>query len=709
MSDQYVVPSYSSTEEARLGWLKNAIREGEVYIKNQTAHTDFQKAKDIIAGVSEDKIPQSLSKISVNLQKRLIRDIVATMSNIRPLWGYSTDNKDLDSQSEVLNKLLLSWYQSTFVDRGLKKGLQYAAVFGTGYIGPSWESDFWTRGRGDIAIKAYSPENVIPCQVPESHDLQKCYAVTLREEVPINLARAMAPTMAHKIVPDRSNPSGIRKGVSRMTSFLSPVLNRFAADQKARKAVDTVFPVVDIHQTYIMDLSVNEGPDPIVMGEPGTYWHYVVPVLGSDIPSGKDTLGNQTFRKATVEDAMLYPFRRLITWCSNGILRDGPSYWWHGKVPAVKIVFDDWAWEFLGYSMTRDQNPIEQSSNSLRRAIDDSANARLRPTLLHDDRTISKSLMESLDTRIPGQSVGVDLTMSERPIRPALEANYYDVPQWVLEVVNKNEETQKYLSGVQDFSAIAKARQIPSSDSLEKILEMAGPMVTDMSRGMESSLGQLGEMVKCLFFEFYTAARRMQILGKNGITEEDYDYSPGSLIPSHLPTEDKSLPPASSMGERARKYMNSFFFKITPNSLHQITQLSRKLLYIQLLKAGIPIDPWTMAEVNDIPNFGPPPEGTTTVFQRWVAFERLKGDLQAHIQAKAMEIMAAAQMKSALLGQALGGQGGGGQPGVEGSNLPQPSHSPALGDNPPGRPARVGENPQIQQKDGGTRSTITSK
>lgn len=718
----YTCPSQNATEDFRLGWLKEALREGETFIRNQTGASDFRNAKDIIAGVTTGKMPTSLSNININMQKRLIRDIVGTLSNIRPLWGYSTDNQTLEKQSEVLNKLLVSWYLGAYADRGIKKCLQYAAGMGSGYIGPDWKSHYWTRGRGDITLVVNSPEDVLPVQLPADNDIQRAYAVTIREEVPINLARSMFPTMAGKIVPDRQAPSGLRKGLTKMGAFLSPVLNRFAADTRAKKAVDQVFPVVDIYQTYIIDLTVNEGPSPQVMGEPGTYWNYTVPVLGSDIADGKNLLGQPVFRKSDVEDSMLYPFRRLVTWCNSGLLRDGPSYWWHGMFPRVQISLDDWAWEFLGYSMTRDLNTIQNDSNEIRRAVSDSVKGRLRPALQYDDRSISQSMMESLDVRQPGQAVGVDMTTGVGQIKPILDPQYYDVPPFVFQVLESNNENMKYLSGVNDFNAIAKAQQLPSSDTVEKIMEMAGPMVTDMSRNMESKLGALGEMIKCMFFQFYTAPRRLQILGTNGITVQDGDYfSPGDLTPSHMPTENPTDGPSGySNVQRARHYMNSFFFKITPNSLHQITQLSRKLLYVQLQKAGLPIDPWTMAEVMDIANFGAPPAGAVTVMQKFIAWERMKGELQATVQAKAQEILASEQMKMALQAQAAQQAMGGGAPGPAGGGNggaqggptpgqgPEPTkYSPALGVNPPGRPAEMHGNPKIVQKDGGTRSTIS--
>lgn len=722
----FICPSTSAPEEYRLQFLKNAIAEGQSFLQNQVSYPDIQRAKDVIAGINTNKVSEQLSKINVNMEKRLIRDIVATMSNLRPLWGYSNDNPDLDHATEMLNKLLLSWYQTTFADRKIKEWCQWAAL-GIGYIGPSWESDYWSRGRGDITLKVYGPEDVIPTQLPKDGNLQRAYMVTLKEEVPINLARAMFPTMAQKIQPDRQAPAGIKKTQAKLMSYLSPVLNRFGAGQRNKQALNSVFPVVDIYQTYVLDLSINEGQNPVVMGEPGTYWNYTVPPLNSDIPNGNAPDGTPVYRKANANDAALYPFRRLITWCNGGILRDDTSFWWHGMVPVVPLRFDNWAWEFFGFSMTRDLNSIGESNNTLRRAMDDSANARLRPPTMYDDRTLARNTVQAFDLRVPGQSIPVDMTVSEQPLKPVLPAEFYNVPPFVIDMIQRNEETMKYLSGVNDFTAISKARQLPAGDTIEKIMEMAGPLVTDISRNMEASLGQLGEMMKGMFFQFYTAPRRLQILGKDGLTLQDFEedkdgvkkpviFDPKTFVPTHAYGEDPMNGPSRySMIERAKMYMNSFYFKITPNSLHNITQMTRKLLYVQLQKAGLPIDPWTMAEVMDIPNFGHPPEGTKTVFERWVAWERIKGDLAAKVQATSQQILATAQLQSQMQMMAL--QAGNisalqpppspeGPP-PQGGGLPQPSYSPALGNNPPGRPAEFSGSPRIVQKDGGTRSTIT--
>src|SRR5260370_23604222 len=118
--------------------------------------------------------------------------------------------------------------------------------------------------------------------------------------------------------------------------------------------------------------------------------------------------------------------------------------------------------------------------------------------------------------------------------------------------------------------------------------------------------------------------------------------------------------------QRAKMHQNSFYFHITPNSMHQITQLTNKLLLMQLFRSGFPIDPWSVAEGFDIENYGDPTQlgkilGTdipSDKFGRWLAWKEF---LQK-------------------LGQREQGH--------------------------PGRKPSGQQAPTIQPKDGGTRSTV---
>lgn len=663
----YRYPPKGAEDTDLLARLNEGKMQGETFLQGQRGYEDMDNAIDVIAGTADKKRPASLSRISPNWLKRNVREIVASLSNIRPMWNFKNDDKKYDDHSGILNKLLHSWYLHTFADRAIRKALQYAAVQSRGYVCPTWKKDFWCFGRGDIELEVRGPRDVIPEQVGADNDLQKAYAVHIHTEMPLNLAHATWPAYQDKITPDRSSSSNLRRGGGRLQRFISPVLDA-ASRLRGREADGRQLPTVDIYYTYIMDTSINMSGEVKLMGEPGTSWSYKVPYLGQQLPTGiKDEAGRSLTREAMPEDCQMYPKRRLVIWTRGCILRDGPSYWWHGMVPAIPFSIDDWPWEFLGYSAIRDGASLQESGVTLLRAIDDSQNAKLRPPLAYDEDSLSKAFMERFDPRQPGQKVAHNLSMGD-PIKLLVPPTYYDIPQTIFTHIGNLVEMMKDLLGVKDISAITKARQMPSADALEKMAEMAGPLMTDMSRTMEASIRLLGEMVKGLFFQFYDTRRRVQVMGEDGVTEKDFDFEPGNMVPSHLPGEPDNQPSALSQLERARWHMNNIFLEITPNSLHQLTQTTRKLMMLQLKKSGVPIDMWTIAEAFDIPNFGSAPAGARTVVERWVAEQRMM-----------------AELKKALTPEQPPGQGKGG-----------------------GRPNSNGKAPHIQNKDGGTRSTVST-
>jgi hypothetical protein len=143
------------------------------------------------------------------------------------------------------------------------------------------------------------------------------------------------------------------------------------------------------------------------------------------------------------------------------------------------------------------------------------------------------------------------------------------------------------------------------------------------------------------------------------------------MIPSHLPGEDDKRPSRFQDWERLRFVMEQLSIQIEPYSQAQVSKIGRGLQLLQLIKAGLPIDPWTVARVFSL-DMGPEPAGCSNMVQRWVAWNKLRAELQAEIQEEAQ-----------------GGQ------------------QPQQGENR-GRPATNQRSPQIKNKDQGARSTVAT-
>lgn len=693
---QYRAPAQLANEDAKLGWLREAVQEGTNLIEQSGSRSDLVKVYNSLLGIDSEKLPKNRSLVTSRRTKRQIRETIGTLCDLRNVWTYKTDNKGYDINAAVLTKISKAWWHMTFADMGMRAALQYAAVGGTGYLSPTWVRDYWSIGRGEIVLEGLGPGQVLPIQLPENNDLQRAYAVVIKHEMPISLAHALHPLFIERIVPDRDTPTMLQRAVEKMARFVSPVLQHWGPGQNmgGRKSL---LPTVDIFHVYIWDRTLNMTPSAIPMGEPETSWAYTVPPYGSDIPAGTDAAGNPLTRKAAEPDSMMYPMRRLMVATRSCVISDGSSPWWHSRVPVVPIKLEDWAWEFLGSSPAKDGVNYDESLTKHMRNIDDVARAKLQPAMQYDKGALAKSDIEALDTRQANVKIGVDMTMGE-PIKPLLPAEFYEVPAYIPEYMQSIRDEQDYVLATKDMAAFAKARSLPAGD-VQQIEEYAGPIVKDMSRGLERSLSQLGYMMKYNFFQYYTAPRRMQLLGSDGFTTEDFDFEPGNMIPARMPWEPDGTPSKFSYFQRAREHSNNFFYFCVPGSLHQITQMSQKLLYLQLQRSGFPMDPWTLAEVMDIPNFGPAPNGTTNVMERWVAWQKMQVEQAIDLQQKMAAIQAAAQQ--------------GTDPNAAATNLmaqilARTKNNP--GGGPParnqGRQPTAQKAPHIETKDGGTRSTI---
>lgn len=132
--------------------------------------------------------------------------------------------------------------------------------------------------------------------------------------------------------------------------------------------------------------------------------------------------------------------------------------------------------------------------------------------------------------------------------------------------------------------------------------------------------------------QFYSLPMRLAILGPGGMTFEDYDFDPGSLVPDYIHPEDYNnfgdiTPEALLRGprpryDRAREFLKQFTYHIAPGSLLASSEVTRKLLYLQLARAGL-IDHWTLLEVLGVPLVGDPPEGCDTITKRLIAEQQM--------------------------------------------------------------------------------------
>jgi hypothetical protein len=262
-------------------------------------------------------------------------------------------------------------------------------------------------------------------------------------------------------------------------------------------------------------------------------------------------------------------------------------------------------------------------------------------------------------------------------------------------------------SGVRGLQQLAQLKvNAMNADTMDKYMEALSPSLRLRARSIEVSLAELAEMLKVGFFQYYDTERRIQILGKDGLTLEDFDYDPGNMIPDSIEGDTQE--------ERAARFHRNFVFSIAPNSFLNVSHMTQKLMNMQLFRANA-IDLWTVLDALDIPNVGEAP--AETVIERMIAARKLglqPGPTPEIVAAQEKLTLAQAEaatsqiQQTQLMGQIQGlmGGGGGGAPSNPAPGAPAPVRTSGVGPEG-GRPPSGQAPPQLIMKDGGTRAVIS--
>lgn len=689
---EWQCPPAAAEDTRVLNWLKEHMENGRTWQKSQRGYGDWKKSMDMLAGRPDAQMmPTYRSQLVTGRLKRNTKEVIDACADIRPIWAYSSDNPDYGKQRDMMNKTVKAIYLEQFLDLGIKQTLQWSAATCTGWLRPVYRREQAGTGKGNLNFLSYGAPSVLPTQLPSNNNWQEAYAVTLLDELPIYMAHGMFPDYQEQLRPTKSMfwySSDIRKAAT--GNLFQRMWNSWGNSGKSM--ANLYCPVA---YTYVIDLAINRTGNMIPMGQPGTSWYHEVPSLGERVQTGIDPSTQQPmYREANENDARLYPNRRLIISSEDCRMYDGPSFDWHGQLPLIPFCLDDWAWEAIGFSIMRDGYQVQQSINELERGVMDKNRAQLDMALAYDINAVTRNEANSFDPMQPRARVGFDGSMVDQPFKQVVPDAVLQIADSAWKGIEHLEMVMDYQMDINSIQALAKARLLGGgADSVEKLTEADGPIVRGISRNVERGLSRAGDQVKYIILQYMTAQRAMQYVGADGITQETFDYDPNSLVPSHMRDEyvqhgkDRVTPPTASSYtkmQRARAFADNLRFFILPHSAHEITQMSYKLGLIQLRKAGIQIDSQTIAEAWNF-DLGADFKSTTP-YHRF--FEE-------------QEDMAEHAIRLKMIVDALQQQG------INPTPQMLAALSSVTGPTREGRPPSGSEAPQIVQKDGGARSTVS--
>lgn len=676
--------SSEELDNALLAWLRLEYGKGISSLKKERAFNQIHKSINYIDGQHDSK-GKALSKVTDNRLRKLALEIAATMTDVRPIWNYETQDEGNKKQSETLNKLARAWWRNTKADRRLVSIILYSLVGGSGYGLLTFNKGL---NKGDLELIPFDPRDVVPIGPVFSDSIQDWRGVILRQRFPLEDIKRMYPTKIHQLVGKDASWSPVND-FKEPSGLISPQWDILDAKPGVQQT-----PGIDLMRAYMKDDSYNLTDKPVTLGE-GNFAYTVYP-MGTTNPD--------TGQAVTKEDARLYPRGRLVIFTPETVLKDIPNPHWHGLFPVVRFSLDALPWSLLGSSIIGDLIPLQDSLNESLRGLDDGLAQWVRRNVAADKRAMPKSALDALDTRRDGlkmlynPSAGEPFKVLDGP-NPAVFKIYQDVVEFIKAEM---EDT----GGTRGVTQLAQMGQMPSADTMERYMEALSPILRLRSRAMEISLGELAEMLKIGFYQYYDAPRRVQLLGKDGLTREDFDFDPGNMVPLAEEGDKRSRM------ERAMDHHKLFSFQVAPNSWLNVSHTTQKMFMLQLFRANM-VDPWTIWDQFDVPDAGPMP--AETVPERIAAAKRLgimpgppPEQVAMQLQMQMLELQGQMQQMMQVMQAPQGAPPGPGEAPPGGPGGPPPPGGKVQGPNSQGgRPPSGAVAPHFETRDGGTRPVVS--
>lgn len=560
-----------STEYATIQWCDAKLRQAQQFIESSIGYDKATAAIDAIfsnertSGSSYVPTPKPMSRTRANFVAKVAEDLTAMLTDTRIFWKYSTRNPAYEKQAHIANDEAKDWYTNRMIDLRLGDVVRYYTVCGTGIA-----HVYYSRRLNDIMLEAKDPRAVFPVDPISYHTFQDAMGVIIRDA---RTPRWVLQEYGKHVQPDMGGigifgwmTQAIKGG---STQKHSGPLSKRSGDDKPIPATPTVF----VNTMYLDDRRTNPKDEDVFMGpwkdgKPLTQWSYKVK-----------------------PGAPLYPFKRMIVWTTECLLYDGPSPYWHGKYPVIKLTLNPWPQVWLGKAPLWDLLPLQESMNAVLRVIDDHAAQLAQPGVIAD-RNVSGSELKKFNSRAAGWNIRTN-TASGKGIQivnpPPLDQSLWTHVNWI-------RETMQQMSGTIDASQMAGLAQIPSDDTIDTIMKTMTPGNRARSRIMEGFMKELAEMYLFNVAEFDTVSKRVAKFGPQAVTNEDFDFSPGSFVPDDIPGSDSGDIGATedALGtdeprpifERAKQMFKSFTFEYTPSSLLNSAAMQDRMEDFMLAKMG---------------------------------------------------------------------------------------------------------------------------
>lgn len=516
-------------------WLNAAFEEAKREADSTPEIKEMDTALDYLQGLQwKGPQPAHKAKPVSNRTLSLFWETVGLLTDIRPVFEVHATDKKQTGTAEILNSLVKAWALENNFDLKLAFTVMFSMIT-TGYAKIYWDP-FANNGQGDIAMDSMAANRLLRLGAGDG-DLNTDECLIYNNTVTLAWLKRKYPVTGAAVRPDISyskydiSTAGPAHISPQLFMNLSPGMKRKLS--QSPDMTQSVYPKVQMREYWLKDDARNDTSKPMLMGRKDTNWCYTV-------PPGEP----------------LYPRGRVIAMANNTILDDQPNPYWHGRAPFAMLRLQGVPWQNLGMSVMKPIMNNQDIMNQILSGILNMTKLAVSPPLLAPKNAFTPEQWKNLDMSRPNEKAQYSANSPQKPEfrRPP------EIPAYVLQMFNIIDREMDRNSGASAIGDALKKKQVPSGDSLDQIQQSKNTPIRSMGRNIEGFLGELGQMFVPNALQFYTAERRMALLGANGLLPVDYDALPGTLVPA---------------GMQPEAYARKFKFNIERGSLLSIQKMEK--------------------------------------------------------------------------------------------------------------------------------------
>jgi len=507
-----------------LSW-REAAREEAVALRRMNPEWERVRTYiDMLEGKQWSRpLPRYRSRFNDNRLAETRIDRLSLLTDIRPAVEIRCNVSEYQQQADIAQKIIFHEWARQDLDLALVAAVDHA-LLSVGY---------WKIGAampGEMFVIPCGMDTVLPIQ--PGRDIQQANAVLYRTYKPLWYFKEAYGDSAAGIERETAAPiwtninnQNARPGYLEEYTFnsMSPALRYMTSHRALTRgsmagASPGAFPVGEVEEYWVDDHSVNESSSEVLIRDP------------------RYSTGQHNYHYRVKPGQRLFPRKRLIVFVGSKVLYDGPSPYWHGLYPFAELALNPVVWAPGGLSAYRNLVPIQRAINEIGAGILDLVRRAVEPQLVTREGAVAPAAWEQFFGDMPGGKLR--LTGMGNPVTDVRYMDPPPLPAYAQGFVQYLSSAFDRLSMSMDVTMLGRKNQVPGGDTIEQMRDTMQAGFRLESRYIEPFIRAAGIQAISHAFQYYTREKRMWMYGADGVTLEDFDYDPTTLVPWTMPREE---------------------------------------------------------------------------------------------------------------------------------------------------------------------------